>query len=404
VVELGRGVAAPFCAKLLADLGADVIKVETPGEGDPARSSGPFPDDLPHLEKSSLFLYLNTSKRSVTLDLATAEGRPLFGRLLETADVLIEDLAPGELDRLLNGDGVSSSAHAIDAVRGARHARLAESYPGLVLTSITPFGQSGPRRHQRTRHLNLYHVGGQSTFWGSAADQDEPPPRGCGHLGEIDGGLTAAVATLAAVLGRRATGRGRHVDISMQEAMLCLERVDVGAAANDSDRRARPRMVGGLVPAKDGFVVITAVQEHQWRGLVRAMGEPAWASSSWCRDETSRTEHHDRIQPLIEAWTAGLDRDQIYHRCQAEGAPVGPVHRVDEVLAWQQARAREFFSVIAFPEAGSRVVPGAPYRFSRTPPHARAAPLLGEHNEEIFCGELGLSLEDLARLASSGVV
>jgi crotonobetainyl-CoA:carnitine CoA-transferase CaiB-like acyl-CoA transferase len=220
----------------------------------------------------------------------------------------------------------------------------------------------------------------------------------------VDAGLTAAVATLAAVLGRRLTGRGRHIDISMQEAMLCLERVDVGAAANDSDRRARPRMVGGLVQARDGFLVITAVQEHQWRGLVRAMGDPGWASSDWCRDEASRSAHHDHIQPLIEAWAAGLDRDQIYHRCQAAGAPVGPVRRIDEVLAWQQARARDFFTAIAFPEAGSRVIPGAPYRFSRTPAHPRAAPRLGEHNQEVFCEALGLSVEDLARLSSAGVV
>jgi CoA:oxalate CoA-transferase len=387
VLDLGRMVAAPYCAKLLADLGADVIKVEEPGVGDPARRRGPFPDDVPHPERSGLFLYLNTSKRGITLRLDKEEGRQLFRQLVARVDVLIEDLPPGELERF-----------------GLGYSWLGQEVPGLVLTSITPFGQTGPHRDYRCHHLNLYHAGGQSLFWRSSEEEERPPPRAGGYLGEYDGGLTAAVGTMAAILARRVTGRGQHVDVSSQEAMMCLERVDIGRRANEPDPRLSRPMVGGLEKAKDGYFISTAFQDHQWQGLVRAMGEPAWTRSEWCQDEISRMENRDKIQPHLEQWAAGLTRDEIYHRAQSEGAPVGPLRNVAEVRAWEQAKARRFFRELDHPEAGNQVYPSAPYHFSETPWNGRPAPLLGEHNHEIYGQELGLPSERLARLAEEGVI
>ncbi|MHC4551118.1 MAG: CaiB/BaiF CoA transferase family protein [Planctomycetota bacterium] len=389
VLELGRMVAAPYCGKLLADLGADVVKLEEPGVGDPARRRGPFPEDLPHPERSALFLYLNTSKRSITLSLETDTGRRIFRALAGRVDVLIEDREPGELERL-----------ELDC------ARLSALNPRLVVVSITPFGQTGPYRGYRTHHLNLYHGSAQTSFTYSGEDGEEerPPARGGGYIGEYDAGLTAAVGTLAAVIGRAASGLGQHVDVSKQEAMMCMERVDIGRLIHSAQAPSWRGQVGGMLKAKDGYFMITPAQNHQWEGLVRAMGDPDWAKSDWCKDEVARYENREKIQPLVVEWAAGLTRDEAYHRLQAEGAPAGPVRDVAEVRASEQSRARGFFAELEHPEAGEHVYPTAPYRFPDRPWQGRPAPLLGQHNAEVYCDELDLAREDLARLAAAGVI
>ena len=230
VVEVGEMVAAPYCAKLLGDLGADVVKIERPGSGDPARQRGPFPDGHPDGEHSALFLYLNTSKRSIVLDLDSGNGADTFRRLVADADVLIEDRAPGTM-----------------AALGLGYEHLAKEDPRLIVTSITPFGQSGPNRMHKSHHLNLYHSAGHaSPFESPALQQERAAPKAGGYLGEYDAGLTAALGTLAAVLGRQNTGRGQHIDCSKQEAMMCLERVTIGRFANEPDPFSGRGGPGGL--------------------------------------------------------------------------------------------------------------------------------------------------------------
>jgi crotonobetainyl-CoA:carnitine CoA-transferase CaiB-like acyl-CoA transferase len=388
VLEVGSLVAAPYCAKLLADLGAEVIKVEPPGTGDPARHRSPFPSDRPHPERSGLYLYLNTSKRSITLGLDTEGGRRILRRLLCEADVLIEDCAPAEVERL-----------------GLAPASLAELNPRLVHTSITPFGTSGPYRDYRTHHLNVYHSSPHTTF--SYAPGSEPkraPARAGRYLAEYDAGLTAALGTLAAALQAASSGRGQRVEVSKQEALLCIERVDIGRHINSPKPPPWRGSVGGLLHAKDGYVMVTPVQDHQWQGLVRAMGSPEWTQADWCRSEAERQEHRDEIQPRIQEWAATLTRDEIYHRLQAAGTPAGPVQNVAEVRAWEQATARGSFVEIDHPDAGEQTYPSAPYRFSGGGCSEARAPRLGEHNEEIYCGRLGYSLADLAFLTAAGVI
>jgi crotonobetainyl-CoA:carnitine CoA-transferase CaiB-like acyl-CoA transferase len=388
VLELGSGVAAPYCAKLLADLGADVVKLERPGTGDAARRLGPFPGDVPHPERSGLFLYLNTSKRSATLDLETEAGRGLLLRLIARADLLIEDRAPGELERL-----------ELD------YPRLQALNPRLVVVSITPFGTTGPYRDYRSYALNLYHASGQTSFSYAEEDGEErPPPRAGRYVAEYDAGLTAALGAMAAILGRAKTGRGQRVEVSKQEALMCLERVDIGRFTNDPDPLPFRGAVGGMLKAKDGYFIITPVQGHQWQGLVRAMGDPDWAKADWCQDEVGRQQHREEIRREIEAWAAGLTRDEIYHRLQAEGTPVGPVRDAAEVEAWEQARARGFFRELDHPEAGPQLYPTAPYQSQRMRWGGRPAPLLGQHNAQVYCDELGLAPEELARLAAAGVI
>jgi crotonobetainyl-CoA:carnitine CoA-transferase CaiB-like acyl-CoA transferase len=197
VVELCGMIAGPYCAKILADLGAEVVKVEEPAAGDPARRAGPFPQDSPHPERSGLFLHLNTNKLGVTLDVTTATGRRLLLDLLRDADVFVQDLPPGHAETL-----------------GFGYEALADSFPELIVTAMSPYGASGPHRDWRTDHLNLYHGSGHSSFF--YVDPREAlrgPVVGGGFVGEYDAGLAAALATLGAVLGRQGTGRGQEVEV-----------------------------------------------------------------------------------------------------------------------------------------------------------------------------------------------
>ena len=391
VVELGRMVAAPYCGKLLADLGADVLKLEQPRVGDPARRQGPFPADVPHPERSALFLYLNTNKRSVTLAPNSEAGRQVFERLVAEADVLIEDCAPGERQSL-----------------GLDLAQLRERNPSLVITSITAFGETGPYRDYRSHHINLYHASGHTSFGYTDQQEDgRPPPKAGGYLGEYDAGLTAAVGTLAAVLGRGQDGQGQRVGVSKLEALMCMERVDIGRLTNDPNPQPWRGGIGGMMKAKDGYCMITASQDHQWQGIVRAMGNPEWAQSERFKDEASRLEHRDAMRENLDAWAAVHTRDEIYHLLQSEGTPAGPVRNVAEVLESQQSRSRDYFARVEHPVAGAQQYPTLPYLFSlfsdvttRTSP----APLLGEHNDEIYCGQLGHTREELSQLADTGVI
>jgi crotonobetainyl-CoA:carnitine CoA-transferase CaiB-like acyl-CoA transferase len=369
VLELGEQVAVPYAAKLLGDLGADVIKLERPDGGDPTRLRGPQLDGAFDPERSGAFLYLNTSKRSARLDPATDEGRAALIELARRSDVLIEDRAPGEL-----------------AALGLDYATLARHNPRLIVVSVTPFGQTGPNASHRSRHLNLYHGGGHASPFAAIGNEDRAPARAGGYLGEYDAGLTAALGTLAALYGRQTTGRGQHVDCSKQEAMMCLERVTIGRFANEPDPFSGPGGPGGLSQAKDGWVMLTALEPHQWEGLIRAMGNPAWSQADWCKSSADRMLHMEEIGARKDEWGQALTRNEIYHAAQAEGTPAAPVHDVAEVLAWPQLRARGFFEEIEHPRAGRLKVPTAPYRLSRTPWAGTRAPLLGEHDVEILSG------------------
>ncbi len=389
VLEYCRMVSGPYCGKLLADLGAEVVKVEEPPSGDPARLRGPFPEDVPDPEKSGLFLYLNTNKLGITLSLQKEAGRRVFRELVRDVDILIEDTPPGSMQQL-----------------GLGYDELSAVNPGLILTSITPYGQTGPYRDYKSRYLNLYHVSGHSSFvYIATAEAKGPPVAAGGMVGEYDAGLTAAVATLGATLGRLESGEGEHVDISKYEALVALERVEVNHFANNPEPRRWPGMIGGLVPCSDGYVVITAAQEHQWRALVELMGNPDWSQDEMCRDEFSRSQHRDEIQPHILEWMSRHDKEEIYHRGQEISVPVGPVRTVAEIVGWEQARQRGFFAELDHPQAGRLSYPTAAYGFSETPWHGdSAAPTLGQHNEEIYCGRLGYSREKLAEMAADDIV
>ena len=186
---------------------------------------------------------------------------------------------------------------------------------------------------------------------------------------------------------------------------MALERVDITRFANDPTPVKRPGMVGGLVRCSDGYVVITAAQNRQWESLVEVMDNPPWAQEEVCRDEISRSVHRNEIQPHVEEWAAQYTAEDIYRRCQDAGVPAGPVRTVADVMAWEQARHRGFFVEMEHLEAGRLEYPTAAYLFSEAPWRAeRPAPLLGQHNDEIYCKRLGYSRQDLVRLSAAGVI
>ncbi len=390
VLEYCEMVSGPYCTKLLADLGAETIKIEKPKTGDKARRRGPFLGDVPHTEQSGLFLYLNTNKLGITLNLDIPTGKKVFTELVKGTDILIEDTAPGTMEHL-----------------GLRYDTLRKANPSLIMTSITPYGQTGPYREYKAHHLNTYHVSGQAKFsYTEKRHPGQPPFRGGGYVGDYDAGVSGAVATLAALYKRGLDGRGQHIDVSKQEALISLDRVDIGTFANDRGAAGRRRgMLGGLMPCQDGYVVIVAPQQHQWEALVKLMGNPQWAQGEKCNDEFTRSDNAAELQPLIEEWMLQHTRDEIYHRGQEFSCPVGPVNSAADVFNSPQIKERGFFVEINHPEAGNLSYPSASYKFSETPWQVnRAAPLLGEHNQEVYCGRLGYTREELTEMEASGVV
>jgi CoA:oxalate CoA-transferase len=291
---------------------------------------------------------------------------------------------------------------------GLDYDALAAINPGLIVVSVTPFGQSGPYAEGNCYTLNLHHVSAHTTqFFIARFDEPgrEPVPPG-GYTGEYDSGVNAAVAAMAALFARDLTGEGQSIDVSKQESLLGLERVDISRFADGGASASRMNMqIGGLMECKDGYAILTMPQDHQWEGLVKAMGDPEWTHREEYATEMGRAQHRAEIQPLVEEWAAGHTKDELYHAAQKNGVPLAPIRSTEDILNWEQARSRGFFQEVEHPLAGAFLYPTAAYNMSETPWQARRpAPLLGQHNEEIYCERLGYSREELVRLRATDVI
>jgi crotonobetainyl-CoA:carnitine CoA-transferase CaiB-like acyl-CoA transferase len=391
VLELATMVAGPYCGKLLADLGADVVKLEPP-EGDPARTSGPFPESGPHPERSALFLYNNTSKRGITLDLDVAEAREPLERLIRWADLLIDGLPDRRLERL----GLTPEA-------------VSRLNPSLVYTSIGPYGRTGPRADAPGDELTLMHAGGLANLLPTRApDADRAPVKMGGYAVGHHGGLTAALASLAALLGRRERGQGRAVDVSLQEAILAMVRPNVaGSRYHDTTWSRVPDRppVMGRMRTRDGYVVIGTPEDHHFRAFRELMGNPEWIAGEEWETLAYRTHHLMEVSPKLDEWMQRQSKHDIHEQGAGRGIAVGPINSAPEVMADPQLAARGYFTEVEHPEAGKRRYAGWPYRMSATPPRvSRPAPLLGQHNREIYCSELGYSAAEFEQLRRSGAV
>ena len=384
VLEVGHLVGAAYATKLLADLGADVVKIEPPRTGDDARRRGPFPHGEPHPERSGLFLYLNANKRGVTLDLTRPAGRAAFDRLVTEADLLVHNVHPTEM-----------AAHGLD------WERLSALNPRLVMTSIAPFGLTGPLAHYRATDLVLWNAGGVATLNGDPAHPELPPLKAFGDQAGFQAGLHAAIPSLAALFARMSTGRGDHVEVSTQEALASILELTFefwpycGLMA--SRLGAKPIQPLCFMECRDGWVYICCVEEHQWRRFVEIMGSPEWAEMEIFENRLARGANFDALQALLQEWCAEQSVYDLYEKAQAKRVPFAPVSTMGDLLASEHLRVRGFFATIDHPVAGSITMPGAPYRLSATPWEIRRpAPTLGQHNQEILA-PLGIDVAEATR-------
>ena len=413
ILELASLIPGPYCGKLLASLGAAVIKAEPPPAGDPARRRGPFPNDIPHPERSGLYLYLNTGKQSVTLNLADAAGRDLLRRLVSKADVVIHDYTP-----------------AAASTVGLDNDSLLAANPDVIIVAATPFGSSGPYADYRAGHLAVFHAGGEGWLLpnGLALDAfpDRPPIAAGGNMGDYQAGLTAAVGALAAVyrrmgaddssgidgidsIDRTETGggrpqRGQLVDASAQEAQLSVGYMPIQrheAEGVTETRFTRYFRVGGVMPASDGYVELLTLEPRQFEGLLAFMGHPDWASPEMFRDPAT---HGPELNRRLREWFARHTRAWLYAEGQAHGVPIAPYYTPSEVFHSPQQRERGFYAELDHPAAGPLEYAGAPFTLDATPTVLSRAPLLGEHNAAVYGELLGLPAAELAALARAGVI
>lgn len=396
VLEWSEFVSGPYCGKLLADLGAEVVKIEQPGSGDRARAYGPFPQDVPHPEKSGLFMYLNTNKLGVTVDIRSNRGAEIFRELVKHTDVLVENHAPHEVDEL-----------------GLGYEALKELNPGLVMTSITPFGQTGPYRNYKACDLTTFHASGLAFMNPSGGVDDieqEPPLRGKALQADFLAGLSAGVATLSAVLARQRTGQGQHLDLSQQEALASMIRRDLGAVTYEGFEKVRvkgaqPGAETVLGQCVDGAFFVVCNTDRFWANWVELMGNPDWAMTELFQDRAARRENWDAAKVLIAEWASDKKVSDIVRAAQERRVPCMPVNTVRESAASDLLAARGYFVELDCPDVGIVKCPGAPYKLSQTPWHMHhPAPSLGEHNDDVFCGRLGYARQDLVRLRTDGVI
>ena len=389
VVELATMVAGPYCAKMLADMGADVIKVEPP-EGDPARQVGPFPKSGPHPERSALFLYNNTSKRGITLNLDTAEGIDALKRLIKWADVLIDGMPFQYLENL----GLSWEA-------------ISELNPSLIYTSITPYGRTGPRAGVKGDELTLVQAGSLGNLLPTRAESiDRAPIKPGGYFVGYHGGLSAALATVGAALGQRKTGKGRMIDISLQETIVTMIRPNIASNryqhTNWSRVPDRPPAMGRM-ETKDGYIVIGTPENHHFIAFRKLMGNPEWIAGKEWETLAYRSHHLMDVTTRLDDWMRQQSKHDIHHRAAKMGIAVGPINSAPEVVSDEQFVYREYFIEVEHPEVGKYRYAGWPYKMSETPARvSRPAPLLGQHNQEVFCNELGYSAEEFEQLQRAG--
>jgi crotonobetainyl-CoA:carnitine CoA-transferase CaiB-like acyl-CoA transferase len=393
VLEFGNLVSAPYCGKLMADLGAEVIKIEEPGMGDEARSKGPFAQDVPGVERSGLFAYLNTNKLSITLNPRTARGKAIFEELVRDSDILVENQSPRFMEEL-----------------GLTYGALENINPKLIMTSITPFGQTGPHRDYKAYELTTYNGSGYGFISTVCITEPVMPPvKAGGRQSEFGAAQAAAVATMCAVHVSDHLGAGQHIDVSIQEVMAGQYESGIQhwtLAENEMGGLTNP-ILQPMIPleCKDGWIFLMCVEEDQFDRMVEIMGNPEWTQSELFKDRFSRAEYADALVPLLTEWTMQYTKDEVFTMCQAARVPVGPAYSSEDVVSSEHLAIRNYFVEMDHPEIGRAKYPGAPYRLSLTPwGIERHAPSLGEHNEEILCNRLGYTKEDLVEMKQAGVI
>jgi crotonobetainyl-CoA:carnitine CoA-transferase CaiB-like acyl-CoA transferase len=382
-----------FCSKLFADLGADVIKVERP-EGDASRNISPFMNDDPHFEKSLYFAYNNTNKRSITLNLDTINGRNIFKKLILNADVLVETYQPGYMTSL-----------------GLGYADLNKLNPGLIVTSITGFGQTGPYKNYKSPDIVSYAMGGLMYLTG---DPDMPPLLAGGLQTYYLASLFAADATQIALYARDSLGQGQHIDISMQECIASIIEIlyfyqGDGYIHKRIGGRHHSACPSDNYPCKDGYWAICLgphstiwVRFITW--LINDGADVGELGGIEYEDGYQRQAVVDTmVDPVINKWAINHTKAEIFEKGQEYSVPVAPMSTVEEVIKDPNLIFRNFFNEISHPVIGKASYPGIPWPVPENIRRAMPAPLLGQHNQEVY-GSLGYTEDELISFKETGVI
>ena len=393
VLDVTHYIAGPYCTKLFAELGAEVIKVERPGGGDGARRIGPLFKCGPAHERSSLFFYLNTNKKSITLDLKQNAGKKIFKKLVEESDILVENFSPHVMSDL-----------------GLDYAGLKEINPRLVMTSISNFGHSGPYMDWKGSEAVFYALSGVT--YSSFGIPEKGPLRPYFSVAQHFAGIYTAVGSMIAYQHAQITGAGQQVDISLFDCLTSMEEHSlvmaayIGTIKKQTGRLHPTNHPTTISPCKDGYVQISVATPQHWQRLVLLAGLPL----EWREDDSPfmrglyRREHYQEIDAALEPWLTSHTRQELQEMAKEILIPVVSVKTIPEVLEDSHYKAREFFVEVEHPEAGGVTMPGMPFKMSESPADIRRAPFLGEHNEEIYCQRLGYSKKELLVLRGQGVI
>ena len=393
VLDLTHYSAGPFCTKLLADYGADIIKVERPGSGDPGRRIGPFHADLPGGESSVTFQFLNQNKLGVTLDLKQSTGVKLFRELVKWADIVVENFRPGVISRL-----------------GLGYPQLKQINPSIILTSISNFGQTSPYKDHKATEIVEYATGGPMLFTGAA--HREPVKHG-GRVGMYYAGQVAAIATLMALYRPMGNGgSGDHLDISIMETQAgSIDRQSALLLSHVYTGRRYTRFAGQkggfsqLYMSKDGYVDVQTA--GRFERLLRLLNQPNFFEDNGT-DVTAGIADPQVVQKLdglVSGWVADRTQVDSWAHSQAQRVLSAPLYDPAGVATDPGFRARGVWTAIEDPRLGQRIFPGRHMIMHRTPWRiGRPAPSLGQHNRHVYCGMLGLSRRELSTLRQESVV
>ncbi len=386
VLDFSRVLAGPYCSMMLAELGADVLKVEEPGSGDEAREWPPFVQG-----QSGYFFSVNRSKRSIAIDLKKEEGKRIARELAARSDVVLENFAPGVAGRL-----------------GIDYATLAAIKPDLIYCSISGFGQTGPYRDKKAYDPILQAMSGLMSVTGSRGGE----PVKCGvAVTDVASAIFAAFAISTSLYRRERTGRGQYIDLGMLDCSLAMTTFQAAIYLCGGEV---PTLFGSENPTRvpsanyltgDGRYLHVVVNDRQWPKFCELLGMPELASDPDFANNRARVANRDRVNAKISARMSSRSAEEWLRLFDAEGLPAGPVNSLDRIIDDPQLRAREMVQSFHHPIAGEVKAIDMPFRFGDAGTHIRSAPpLLGEHTEEILRGVLGYSQAEVARLKAEGVV
>ena len=387
VLDLSEDIAGSFCARLLADYGADVLKLEPPG-GAALRRMGPFFHDDPHPEKSLFFLVLNLNKKGATLNLETLTGRAILKELSQHVDVIVESFRPGYLASLGLGYDV-----------------LEPLNPSLILTSITPFGQDGPYSQYLGEEVVSYAMGMIMSISGI---QGREPLKHGGFQAQYEGGLNGAAATAMALFLQGNTGQGQHLDVSITECvastMMATQTMYPFIGGIQPRRRPKGSMLGNPMPCADGWVIAQTGGGASWQDMAEffkssEMLDPRFA------DRAQRLQNAEELDEVMVNSIKSRGKWELFANAAKARMLFGLVQTPLELANCPQLESRQFYREVEHPVIGKIKVPAVLFNFSLTPYMLRAAaPTLGQHNQEIYCDGLGYSREDLCRLRQMNVI